>query len=77
MTFSNSKQLADSLMEKAKLVARGETMVEAYTDLKWMTSYVKITQRSDQGRRYGLSCYPYEPRPSIDTFLRGFFDHLD
>lgn len=75
--FADSVTTADSLLDKAKKIAKGSTMAEAGIDAKWLASYASIAERVDRCRRYGISRYPYEAGPSVNAFLGGFFDNKE
>lgn len=75
--FIKSVEEVDSLLDKARKVAKGKTLAEAEIDPAWLRTYARIARRSRDDREFGLTRYPYEAGPSVGAFVGGFFEHKD
>lgn len=69
--------MADELLSKTKLVAKGKSISEAEIEMKWVHAYATIARRCRDDKDFGLSRYPYEQGPSVSAFTGGFFEHRE
>lgn len=77
MDFGDSKATADTIMERARKVAGGQTLAVSELAVEWLVTYGTIAQRTDQDRRHSTFRYPFEPSPPAAAFVGGLFDHRD
>lgn len=59
----------DTPLSKAKLLAKGNSLLEADMEIVWIVTYSAIAERWDYDRKYGLERYPYEYEPTFSALL--------
>lgn len=64
-----------TLVNKAKMVAKGKTLTEAGIDPLWIRTYGKIARRCNYNQSYRLERYPYSARKVVSDFMGGFFNN--
>lgn len=75
--ISNTAEVVEDLLTKARKVAKGKTLTEAEIEPEWMRCYGMIARRTRDDKDFGLSRYPYEQGPSVGAFNGGFFAHRE
>ena len=73
--FSDSGQLVNELLNKAKEVAKGKSLAEAGVDVKRVRSYGVIVRRCRDEKDFGVTPCPYEEGHGVAASGAGFFEH--
>jgi hypothetical protein len=74
---SNSTDIMNELLRKAKKVRKGAPLADAEIDEAWLTTYVAIARRCCVDRDSGVSRYPYELGSGVNPFAGGYFEHRE
>jgi len=75
--FTERTKAVETLLSKAKEIAKGKTLAEAGIDTSWMVAHGMIARRTRDDKDFGLTRYPYEQGPSVSAFAGGFFEHRE
>lgn len=73
--FQDSVNKVEEILTKAKLVASGQSLLQAGIELKYMSAYGECARRTRDNREFMVLPYPYEQGPGVGAFIGGFFEH--
>ena len=75
--FSDSRRLVNELATKTEEAARGKSLAESGTDVKWVRLYGFIARRCRDDKEFGVTPCPHERGHGLAVFAGGFVKHRE